>query len=606
MLRCVDRFLTGTPHGRSHLQELATLRTPWLCGLGVFMCSALSGCQSKLAAGEGAEAAGSGAAGGASSSSNGSSADDSNATSVGSSTSGSRPGPAACNPNAQPPTAPLRRLTAAQYQGAVVSLFGDAIDADVGFPSTPNTHRFTSYADANVVSEAAAEAIWQAAQAIAAQVAADPESFIDCDVSPPSQACFEAFMADVAERAFRRPLMVSEQDTLSALVDEDAEASLSERAESFVMTILMSPQFLYLDEGRVGAPMAGGTLELPAHALAERLAFFLWQSLPDAELRRTARDDSLLEPEVLEAQTVRLLDDPRSEGSVIGFHSEWLGLGKLAGLRKDPEYYPEFDAELSASLATETERFVREVVFERDGGIEQLLTATVAFSNIRTDDIFGISSGSSGPDDFVRVDLPAERAGILTRPAFLSMQAYDKSSAPVRRGAFVLKQLLCQEMTIPNNVNTEGIDAPSSASNTVRDRLAAHRSQPACAACHTSIDPIGFAFEHFDAIGRWRDEWAPQTPVDASGTLEEPSGSFDGVQELVQLLLTDPQLEQCYATQWFRYASARESVDADTCAIQSIVEQAASAGGGTKQLLVALVQSPAFRTRVAEPVGEEP
>lgn len=511
---------------------------------------------------------------------------------------GAAPEPTACErlPGINPGAAPLRRLTAQQFANTVRDLFGASIDPGSSFPRTGTSKGFTNWAEANIVSDSGAEDIIAAAEHVAAQAVQNPNALLGC--APSASGCVSRFFDRMAPRVYRRPLEAAERATLDRVYA--AGATPAEGLRLALEVMLQSPQFLYLDASR-GAAVAGDARvrRLDGWAIATRLSYFLWDTTPDEALRTAASEGALDTVEGVVAEARRLLADPRASRALANFHRDWLHLGKLAGQRKDATLYPEFNAALVADMQEEIDRLAREVILAGDGRLETLLTTRAAETNASLDRIYGSSSGSANRGDWRSTQLdPTERAGILTRAGFLTAHSYAGSSSPVHRGVFVLEQLFCEILIPPPGVPLELPEAQPG--ETIRDRLAHHRADPACAGCHDRIDPVGFAFENYDALGYWRTSYRDGLAVDATGELVSPPGTFDGPVALTELVANSPAAQACYATQWFRYAQARGEGAEDRCSVERLSSRFAASGGDIRELLVAVTESDAFLYRLTE------
>ena len=295
-----------------------------------------------------------------------------------------------------------------------------------------------------------------------------------------------------------------------------------------------------------------------------------------------------------------MVDDPRAVPVVAAFHQDWLHTYQLDTIAKDETVYPQFGPDLVADMKRELDLFTTEVVWMGDGTFDSLLYSPVSWTTPELDDIYGTASLREG-DGWERRVLDETRPGVLTRTAFLTGHSYSASSSPVRRGVFVLEQMLCQDLTPPPGVSLE-LEEPTE-TNTIRDRLAAHASDPVCASCHDKIDPVGFSFEHYGALGEWRDDWDNGIPVDASGTLQDPPGSFVGVPEMLPVVDGGDMVRDCYAVQWFQFGSGRPAELSDECELDRLGDRFAYTGGDMRDLLVQIAASEAMRyrrTRVLE------
>jgi hypothetical protein len=292
-----------------------------------------------------------------------------------------------------------------------------------------------------------------------------------------------------------------------------------------------------------------------------------------------------------------MLDDPRARTAVRRFHRQWLRLDRTLGAAKDPAVYPTFTDDVRASAVEETERFVEHVVFDGEGDLRTLLTADYTFVDAELAAFYGIAAPGNA---FARTELDAtRRAGLLTHASVLAGAAKLDQSSPVLRGLFVRGRLLCDEPPPPPP------DVDSSApevdpGTTTRERYAQHTEDPACAACHALLDPIGFGFEHYDGVGLWRDR-DQNLPVDASGELmgTDVDGEFDGARELAEKLAGSEDVRTCFIEQWFRWAHGRAETGADDCTLDTLAARFDGEEVDVRDLIVALTQTEAFMLRPA-------
>ncbi|MCL4694746.1 MAG: DUF1592 domain-containing protein, partial [Candidatus Hydrogenedentes bacterium] len=334
----------------------------------------------------------------------------------------------------------------------------------------------------------------------------------------------ETALSEFLARAWRRP---AEQEEVARLADMFSDAY--RRGDSYVESIklaykaaLVSPHFLFLAEPEPAEP---GTYALGGHPLAARLSYFLWGSMPDAELTALAGEGRLQEDDVLRAQVFRMLADPKAGALGEMFATQWLGITQLGETtRPDAERFPEFDDTLADLMRAEA-ALVFNRVFREDRSLIELIDADYTYANDRLAAIYGLD-GIEGSDMRV-VDLTdASRGGVLGMAAVLTATSHPLRTSPVLRGKWVLEQLLGDNVPPPPpDAGTLPEDDHQADGLTLRERMEAHRENPDCASCHARMDPIGFGLESFDPIGRWRTEQAGQ-PIDATGEL--PSGeSFD-------------------------------------------------------------------------------
>jgi hypothetical protein len=315
--------------------------------------------------------------------------------------------------------------------------------------------------------------------------------------------------------------------------------------------------------------------------------------------------DSLSTPAQLTAQVQRMQQDPRAKASVATLHREWLELPNALEAPKAAERYPTWTPALANDLFKESQLFVDDV-FWNDGKVSSLLSAPTTFVNQSLATFYGLAPPSA-PDanGFGKVSLAGQpRMGFLTQGTFLAAHANPDQSSPVQRGKFIREQLLCQ--TVPPPPNNIVITPPTyDANSSTRERFVQHETQPLCAACHANMDPLGFAFEGYDAIGAFRTTDGPHA-VDAHGSLtgSDVDGDFNDTLGLVSRLATSKDVAACVATQWFRYANGRTEGARDRCTLAGVQQAFASSQYDMRSLPLAIVLSDAFR--YVGPVGDTP
>ena len=410
-------------------------------------------------------------------------------------------------------------------------------------------------------------------------------------------ACAREIFSTLARRAYRRP--VAERD-LAVLLDfyaqGRAEGGFEAGIELGLRRLLASPEFLFRVE-RDPAGMGPGTpYRVPDVELASRLSFFLWSSIPDDELLDLAAAGTLHRPDVLDAQTRRMLADPRAEALVENFAGQWLYLRNVRALTPDEDRFPDFGEALRRSFQRETELFFGSVLRE-DRSVLDFLTADYTFVNERLARHYGLPNvyGSH----FRRVTLPdASRRGLLGQGSILAATAYPTRTSPVLRGKWVLENLLGTPPPLPPP------DVPSLEETTVdgaalsmREAMEQHRANPVCASCHRLMDPPGFALEQFDAVGRYRTRNEANAPIDASGVL--PDGTaFEGAAGLREALLGRPDLFVTTLTEKLLiYALGRGVEHHDAPAIRAIAREAAADGHRFSSLILGVIKSPPFQMR---------
>ena len=408
----------------------------------------------------------------------------------------------------------------------------------------------------------------------------------------------------LASRAYRRPATEVEVDRLIDLyrmVRVDG-GTFEEGMQLALQAVLVSPNFLFRVEfGGTPDPDSSQQIRpLDDWELASRLSYFLWNSMPDDELFQIAFEGKLRDSAELERQALRMLADPKAARMVESFGGQWLQIRNLDAVSPDPGTFPSFDEELRAAMRRETELCLDAVIRE-DRSILDLLDADYTFLNRRLAEHYGIE-GVEG-DEFRRVALPADspRGGILTQASLLTITSNPNRTSPVKRGKYILDQILGSPPPPPPPdvpVLAEGPEL----TGTLRERMEQHRSNPSCASCHKRMDPLGFGFENFDAIGRWRD-LDGDDPIDPSGVLPD-AGSFQGPVELKALLASDREAFARTLTETLMtYALGRGLEYYDRCAVDRIMERFSSDDYRFGRLVVGIVTSDPFRMRKIEGDG---
>lgn len=401
-----------------------------------------------------------------------------------------------------------------------------------------------------------------------------------------------------AGRAFRRPATDDEIRRLLKLYQlERAQGNSFEQACKVALTaVLVSPHFLYRIE--TDPPNSTAPHAVNDYELASRLSYFLWSSMPDDLLLGIAAEGKLHQPAVLDAQLKRMLADPRAQAFIHNFSGQWLELRNLGQVSPDPKVFPDFDPALRDDMRKEGELFFGNLV-RQDQSVLELLDCNYTFLNERLARFYGID-GVNG-DQFRRVEFtPAEskqRGGVLTMAGVLMVSAMPNRTSPVKRGKFILDQILgTPPPPPPANVPPLQEEGPATKAQSVRERLEAHRANPACAACHAKLDPLGFALENFDAIGRWREKDAG-VPIDSTGSL--PNGEeIDGSAGLRKVLMTHKeQFLRALVSKLMTYALGRGTTQADAPMIRQIYRAAERNDCRMSSIISGIVHSDAFLMR---------
>jgi hypothetical protein len=496
-----------------------------------------------------------------------------------------------------PGPAPLRRLTQSQYDNVVRDLLGDTSQPAHTFPTDTTVGEFSNNATTLVVSPLLAQAYEAAAEALSGVAITDPKLLPCSPTVVGEDACARAFIATFGKRAFRRPLSKAESDMLFQLyTDNRMGADFNNGIRAIIELALQSAPFLYQVEAGDAAKVTDGVVPLTSWEMASRLSFFLWNSMPDDALFAAAEADELQTPEQIEAQARRMLGSPKAHDATTEFFSQWLHLDGLFTATKDPTLYPQYTDAMRTSMQAETLAFTDWVMWQSDGRVQTLLTAPVSFLDANTAPLYGKSMDPASKPTKTDLD-PKERAGILTQPSVMSVFAKPNQSSPVTRGKWVRERLLCQRVP-PPPPNLNIIPPEVKSGESTRQRFAQHDADPYCAGCHKLMDPIGFGFEHYDAVGRWRDVDQGQ-PVDATGVLSvtDVNGPFDGAPALAATLANSKEVTDCVSIEWFRYAFGSGETTDDECSLGSVKEAFAKGNYDMKELLVAMTRTAAFRYR---------
>jgi hypothetical protein len=411
-------------------------------------------------------------------------------------------------------------------------------------------------------------------------------------------ACARGLVQDFAPRAYRRDLAKAEQETLNQLY---ARVSSSDGSvgglRTLMQAILTSPYFLHLIEVGQAVPGEAGLYKLNSQEMASRLSYAICEEPPDAPLRRAASSDELTTPKQIEAQATRLFAKPCAETTVLRFFEHWLWLNRLPTLNKSPDTFPQYTSDVREGMRSEARRFLREMVWGQSD-LQTLLSANYGWPDPRSAFLYGKSNIATNK----KTRLPGERAGVLTLPGVLAVTSTFDSTSPVKRGIFILDQLLCDKPPSPPPEFdiTPPLPDPKA---TTRERWAFHTGPNACATCHQSIDPIGFAFEEFDGIGQHRRR-ENGLAIDSKGGIPSigvVDGSLSGAAPVARILADAPEVASCLAKQWLRFSLGRLETPADgsTLAQQTKAFQRKS----LKEALLSMLTSEAFAHR-REPGGQ--
>lgn len=496
------------------------------------------------------------------------------------------------------------RLSHAQWENTVVDLFH--LDGPTGlanaFAPDPSS-RFDTNTDLRKIGPTQWTDYQTAAETLAARVVDDSTQLariVPANMPTDATAAARAFVSDFGPRAFRRALTNDEIDTYVALFQEGATLIGGNAFESGVeitlRAMLQSPHFLYRVEASTAAQ--SGRIKLNGYELATRLSYALWNTTPSDTLLTAAGNGELDTPSGVENWARTLLDDPRAEETIVSFHDQLFRIAAYGKATKDPTRFPTFTSDLESVLQQEALLYIREVVVNREGGIRELLTTPMTFVNNQTAGFYGLSNSDYGSTlEAVELD-PTQRAGLLTQLGFLAKNGGLVQSDPIHRGVFINIDLLCAHLNppafqlpplpaqMPGQTNRERID---------------HHTGTCGKGCHdVYINPIGFAFEHYDAIGQWRDT-DNDANVDSSSVyrMDGATYSYKNAVELSQQLAETSRLHACYASTWLEFMLGRRPITDEQATLQSIAT-ASTSGDTAKELLAKITALESFRTRTQE------
>jgi len=411
-------------------------------------------------------------------------------------------------------------------------------------------------------------------------------------------ACARQILSSLARRAYRRPVDDSDVQGLIDFYNQgQVEGGFDTGIQFALERLLVSPDFLFRIEQDPLDAQPGSMYSITDTELASRLSFFLWSSAPDDELLDLVERGPLRNPGVLEAQVTRMMTDSRSSGFIENFVGQWLYLRNLDGIYPDPTAFPEFDENLREAFQRETELFIDDQIHS-DRSLRELLSADYTYVNERLAEHYGIP-GIYG-NRYRKVTLEgAERGGLFGHGSLMMVTSYPNRTSPVLRGKFVLENLLGGPPPEPPP-NVPALETSRDGTLlTMREAMAMHRENPACRVCHAAMDPIGFSLENYDAVGKWRTQFAGQ-PIDASGLLPD-GNTFDGPDGLRELLLERPDdFVGTITEKLMRFALGRSLEYYDMPEVRGIVRAAAEDDYRWSSVILGVIKSAPFQMRRTE------
>jgi hypothetical protein len=512
-------------------------------------------------------------------------------------------GMAADSARAVDPT--LRRLTHSQYNNTVRDLLGDRTSPADEFPADDFVNGFKNQYEAQNLSPLLEEGYSDAAERLATNAFrnGDVNHLIPC---APSVACRTTFVKAFGKKAFRRPLDANETGRYVALFARDKD--FLKGAQLVVEAMLQSPNFLFRMDA---APNA----TLQPYATASRLAYTIWNTMPDDALLASAGRGELATPQGVTKVADSMLRDPRAHQAIEEFVSQWLRFDRILTATRDKRRYPMFSRETAVAMTQEAQLFLGDLVWN-DRNFMDAFTANYSFMNADLATIYGVPAPAR---EFDKVLFPpaSERAGLVGQSLFLALTSKPEDASLTGRGLFVREQFRCQHVPPPPaDVNTNLGPSTEAHPQTNRDRMSEHATNPRCAACHNLIDPIGFGLEKFDAIGMRREDFKLTfaagghgggggrrgaqakpviLPIDTKGSVVGIAESaFTSPRELGAVLAAAPQCQECIVKQYYRYATGRMETSADSAAINRIYQDFKNSNYNFKQMILSLVRSREF------------
>ena len=508
-------------------------------------------------------------------------------------TGGAEPGtnPAAvapfrCNQDApvDPGPAPLKRLTPRQYMATVRELFGSDLPLADVLPTGVTTNDIgLAQPDPSAVD---IEAYLEAARRIGAYVETRVDGYAPCAQKTnavSARTCARGFLTRTGTRIYRSPLSEPEAEKLLLVFDAGFAGGYGHGVGLLVQAMLAAPRFLYRPELSESDPGSADAVALTGFQMASRLSFAFWNQGPDEALLAAAASGELDDSAGVAKQVERLMNDPRGDQALRDFLRAWLGLTDFDIVEKDPSVFPVWSEPTRAALAKQSEAFFDAVLFGSEGTLNTLFTLDAEpLAPASLQDWHGHEEGKV--------------KGVLGLPAILAQHSKPTESFPIYRGLFVRQQLLCQ--LLPPPPPNAGEAPPRVQGVSARERFEQHSSDSACRGCHVLIDPLGFAFERYDALGRYRDT-EDGLAIDTSGELRgtDVDGPFADLSQLSSKLADSETVRACASRQWFRAVMQRFEQPADDCSMQALSDAFASADYSFASLRTAIVQTDAFRMR---------
>jgi hypothetical protein len=501
----------------------------------------------------------------------------------------------------------IRRLSRTAYTNTLKTLTGTKQDYGSKFPAGDLSFGFDNIGDALTVQPLHVELFEQSADSVLDELFALPATdanrakVLTCDPQGGGRACVVTTVLAFAQRAYRRPVVEAEIAPFVGISDSFTltGGAATEGLKLALKAVLLSPHFLFRVE-LDASPTSKEVHRLNPYELASRLSYYFWSDMPDEALLASAKNGTLATDAGLTSEVSRMLGDAKAQALVSDFAGQWLNIRRVAAVKPDAATYPAFNAQLAADMQTESYMMFGELLGQ-SRPITDLLNSDFTYVNKSLASFYGITPPAG--DGFVKVSLAgSHRSGYLMQGSFLALTSNPTRTSPVKRGKWVLEQLLCSPPPPPPPGTKFDLDA-NETTQSVRSRLEAHRANEPCRTCHALMDPIGLSFENFDGIGKYRstDQFGP---IDATGTLQTAAGqvTFNGAEQLMPLVSEDERLAPCVAQNVLTYAVGRGFTTDDAIALKNVLSATAATGQGLRGLVGMVALSESFKSRRA--VGE--
>lgn len=498
---------------------------------------------------------------------------------------------------ADPGPSPMQLLSRQQYLNTVKALAGDVpgIEQVLGESEAASAFGLVQ----PDVTQVQLEHFQSAANAIAAVIVADKarlDKIAPCAQGAVPTDCAKSLVTKFGALAYRAP--VTDQADIDAhvkLFNVGVATSYAHGIELLLQGMLQSPRFLYKVEIGTGEKISEKAVKLSPYEVAARLSYAMWDGPPDDKLNQAAASGGLADKQKVGEQLAWMLQDAKGQKLVNRFLENWMHVGNVDVLVKNATTYPQFQSSsFRDSLKNQARAFFDDLLNKQGGKLDALFKSQTAFYNKDLGDYYGVT-GNDTFQSVVKTD--GTVSGILTLPAVMAVQGKPDESSPIYRGRFVREALLCQQLPAP----PANIPAAPSVMEGIstRERSAQHEVDPTCSGCHQLLDQVGFGFENFDTLGRYRATDGGK-PVDASGKLvatRDADGPFNGIVELASKLAASSEVKECVTRQWFRFAVNRFEQPVDGCSMKSVLDSFDAAGQDLNSLPQAIVQTDAFLYR---------